>query len=100
MKALVQAALLSIALLSTSTAYAQARGFVAVPESAPAKANVMTRATLWKCSGATCAATKSDDRPAVLCRLAVKEMGPLTSFAAAGVPFDPTALAECNAAAR
>lgn len=95
------AALMSVALLlSPAGATAQASGFSAVPTAMPAKPNVMTRATLWKCAGDTCTTPKSDERAAVLCQLAAREMGTLTAFAAQGVPFDADALARCNARAR
>jgi hypothetical protein len=96
-----QAALMSVVLLlSPVGAAAQAQGYSAVPTAMPAKANVMTRATLWKCAGGTCTTPKSDERAAVLCQLAAREMGPLTTFSAQGVPFDADALARCNARAR
>ncbi|WP_097062191.1 CC_3452 family protein [Sphingomonas guangdongensis] len=87
-------------LLLPAGAAAQASGYSAVPIAMPAKANVMTRATLWKCAGDTCTTPQSDERDAVLCQLAAREMGILTAFTARGAPFDADALARCNARAR
>jgi hypothetical protein len=70
--------------------------YVATPVTAPAKARLVTRATIWKCDAAGCTAGKSNSRDAIICELLVREVGPLSDFRANGAPLDADALARCN----
>ncbi|PCD04260.1 hypothetical protein COC42_08220 [Sphingomonas spermidinifaciens] len=85
--------------LAATPAIAQSY-YAAVPATAPAKASIVTRTTVWKCEGGTCAAPRAGSRDAIMCELLVREVGPLQRFAAAGADFDTAALDKCNARAK
>ena len=87
--------------LFAGAANAQApRGYHATPVTAPAKAVLLTRETVWKCGNGVCSAGKAAQRDKVLCELVVREVGPLSSFIANGAAFDAPALAKGNTKAR
>jgi hypothetical protein len=76
-------------------------GYTATPVTAPASGKAVMRDLIWNCDGTRCVAAQiSSSRPAIVCAVAARELGPLSSFAAAGQPFDADALAKCNAKAR
>lgn len=78
-----------------------ARGYyAATPVTAPEKASMVTRTTVWKCGEGVCVASKATSRDAIMCELVVKEVGALSAFTVQGVAFDADALAKCNARAR
>ena len=80
---------------------AMAEGYYsAVPTTAPSRASIVTRSTVWKCGDAGCTAAKAGSRDAIMCELFVREVGPVSRFAAAGTDFDAAALEKCNARAK
>jgi uncharacterized low-complexity protein len=82
-------------------AQGNARGYYsATPATAPAKAKMVTRSTVWNCGEGVCIASKSDTRDSIVCELVAKQVGTLTTFRANGAEFDAAALAKCNAKAR
>ena len=74
--------------------------YSATPATAPAKATLVTRSTLWKCDGGVCLAPKATSRDEIMCELVVREVGALTAFSANGQNFDADALAKCNTRAK
>ncbi|MFZ5748310.1 MAG: CC_3452 family protein [Pseudomonadota bacterium] len=92
---------LSLAFLPFSVSAQGPSGYyTATPVTAPAKASLVTRTTVWKCGEGVCAAAKSSSRDAVMCELLAREIGKLSAFTVAGAAFDDEALAKCNAKAR
>ncbi|WP_394651977.1 CC_3452 family protein [uncultured Sphingomonas sp.] len=89
-----------VALTSAAPALAQANYYTATPKAEFAKSSVVTRSTMWKCTGGTCTAPRTGERDAVLCELVVQRVGALASFSAGGTAFGEDALAKCNARAR
>lgn len=89
----------AFALLAPAPALAQSY-YSATPATAPAKASVVTRSTVWKCGEGACGAPKAGSRDAIMCELLVREVGPVQRFAAGGAEFDAAALEKCNARAR
>ena len=87
-------------LLSPGIVQAQPAYYVAVPVTAPAKPQMMTRATPWNLQNGAYVAGRAPERDLVLCQLVARNAGPLQSFAVAGKPFDADTLAACNAKAR
>ncbi len=80
---------------------AMAEGYYsAVPTTAPSRASIVTRSTVWKCADGACIAAKAGSRDAIICELLVREVGPVSRFAAAGTDFDAAALEKCNARAK
>lgn len=87
--------------LTPAAGIAQVRGYYsATPATAPAKASLITRSTVWKCGEGTCTASKADARDVIVCELMAREVGTLTAFRANGTQFDADALAKCNTKAR
>ena len=74
--------------------------YAATPVTAPEKASLVTRSTLWKCGEGVCTAAKANARDTIMCELVVRELGELSAFRANGADFDTEALAKCNAKAR
>lgn len=96
--AAVAAAALSLAPAATAQT---ARGYyAATPLAAPAKSNVVTRTTVWKCGEGVCTASKATSRDAIMCELVAGEVGKLSAFRANGQEFDAASLEKCNARAR
>lgn len=93
-------ALLAPAMMMMGSA-AIAANYVATPVSAPAAGKTVARNMVWTCDGARCVAQQegSTSRPAIICAVAVKELGPLSSFTVGDEAFDADALAKCNAKA-
>ncbi|MBB4100972.1 CC_3452 family protein [Sphingomonas kyeonggiensis] len=73
--------------------------YAATPVTAPAKASLVTRSTLWKCGAGTCTAAKANARDGIVCELVAREVGKLSAFRANGTEFDTAALEKCNAKA-
>lgn len=101
LRSIAAAVLASAALLAAAGAPAQTvRGYyVATPVAAPAKTQLMTRATPWRLQGASFVAAQAPERDLVLCQLVAKDVGQLSSFSAGGKDFDADALGKCNAKA-
>ena len=98
MPAIAAAALLALA---PATAFAQSGVYyAATPVASPAKPSLVTRTTIWKCTGGTCVAPKGNSRDNIMCELVAREVGQLTAFRANGTDFDGEALAKCNAKVR
>ena len=76
------------------------RGYSAVPATAPAVDTILTRSTLWKCSGERCATPRAEGSHLTMCQLAAAQLGPLTAFTANGTAFAPEQLAKCNIRAK
>ncbi|MEH3041765.1 MAG: hypothetical protein PGN21_17130 [Sphingomonas paucimobilis] len=94
-------ALLTAALALPFAAAAQpARGYSAVPATAPAIAAMMTRSTPWKCTGDRCVTNRTEGSPITMCQLAARELGTLTAFTANGEAFAAEQLAKCNSRAK
>ncbi len=74
--------------------------YAATPVTAPAKASLVTRSTIWKCGNGTCTAAKANARDPIMCELLAREVGKLSAFRANGSDFDAAALDKCNAKAR
>lgn len=99
----VAAAAAATLALTPAASFAQGavRGYyAATPASAPSKASMVTRNTVWKCGDGVCTASKTTTRDAIMCELVVRELGTLSGFRANGSDFDADALAKCNAKAR
>ncbi|WP_242414480.1 CC_3452 family protein [Sphingomonas panni] len=95
-------ALLAAATLALPFAAAAqpARGYSAVPATAPTVATMMTRSTPWKCAGDRCVTNRTEGSPLTMCQLAAKELGTLTAFTANGAAFPDEQLAKCNTRAK
>lgn len=90
-----------IALAPSAGVAQNARGYyAAAPAAAPSKSSVVTRSTVWKCTGGSCVAAKGNARDAIMCELLAREVGALTAFRAGDTEFDAEALAKCNSKAR
>ena len=87
------------AMLAATPALAETY-YAAMPASPPAKASIVTRSTVWKCGEAGCTAARAGSRDAIMCELLVREVGPVSRFAAGGNDFDAAALEKCNARAK
>lgn len=90
---------LALSLAAASPAMAEGY-YSAVPTTAPSKASIVTRSTVWKCAEGACTAAKAGSRDAIMCELFVREVGPVSRFAAAGTDFDAAALEKCNGRAK
>ena len=87
--------------LTPAAAQTNSRGYyAATPATAPDKATLVTRTTVWKCGEGVCTAAKATSRDAIMCELVAGEVGKLTAFRANGQDFDAAALEKCNARAR
>jgi len=88
--------------LAPAAAFAQGgRGYyAATPVTAPEKASLVTRSTVWKCGEGVCVAAKANARDNIMCELLARQVGQLSAFRANGTEFDADALAKCNAKAR
>jgi uncharacterized low-complexity protein len=100
--AVAAAAAASLALVpAAGIAQNAPRGYyAATPATAPTKASLVTRSTIWKCGEGSCTAAKANARDNIVCELVVREVGKLDAFSANGTAFDADALAKCNAKAR
>lgn len=99
MPAFLRLAVPLCALIATPALAAPA--YEAQPVTPAAAERLVARDVLWRCGETGCnAAQASNSRPAIICSALVRELGPLTRFAAAGQDFDATALDRCNARAR
>jgi uncharacterized low-complexity protein len=97
----VAAAAAAMLALTPTAGIAQSRGYYsATPTTAPEKASLVTRSTIWKCSEGVCTASKANARDGIVCELVAREVGKLTAFRANGAEFDADALAKCNTKAR
>lgn len=87
--------------LLASAALAQPIGYyAATPVSAPAKPQLITQGTLWKCADGVCVANKAPVRDMILCQMVAQNVGQLQSFSVQGTAFDADALAKCNTRAK
>ena len=82
-----------------AAAQAAQSGYLARPETAPAKSGFIVRDRMWKCAGGTCAGPRSTSSERTACALAARELGPLAEFRVDGQPIDAEQLAACNARA-
>ena len=98
----VAAAAAATLALTPAAGFAQTpRGYyAATPATAPAKASLITRSTVWKCGEGVCTAGKANSRDAIMCELVAREVGTLSAFRANGSDFDADALAKCNEKAK
>jgi len=99
----VAAAAAATLALTSGAGFAQtpARGYyAATPATAPAKGNLVTRNSIWKCGDGVCTASKGEARDSIMCELVARQVGTLTSFNAGGTAFDEAALAKCNTRAK
>jgi len=97
----VAAAAAATLALTPVAGIAQSRGYYsATPVTAPEKASLVTRSTIWKCGAGVCTASKANARDGIVCELVAREVGTLTAFRANGTDFDADALAKCNTKAR
>ncbi|MGN6278300.1 MAG: CC_3452 family protein [Sphingomonas sp.] len=95
------AAVTAAAMVSPVAAQARvAAYYTATPAAAPSEASLVTRNTLWSCTGGTCVAPQAADRPQFVCERIAKSVGKLDAFTAGGEALDPDALAKCNAKAK
>jgi hypothetical protein len=100
-RSIASAIIASAALLGATGVSAQGPSgyYVATPVAAPAKTQLMTRATQWRVQNGSFVAAQAPERPMALCQLVARESGPLASFSAGGAAFDAAALDKCNAKA-
>ena len=90
-----------LALAPATAAQSGPRGYYsATPVTAPTKASLVTRSTIWKCGSGVCTASKANARDTIVCELVVREVGQISAFRANGTEFDADALAKCNAKAK
>lgn len=95
------AAVAAAALTATAPVQAQTGGYyTATLAAAPEKTKLVTRSTIWTCTGTTCTAPKAGSRDAIMCELVVRQTGALTGFTANGNAFDAEALSKCNSRAK
>jgi hypothetical protein len=95
--------LLIAAALAACAAPVLAEGqWSAVPAQSVTKAHFAGGSVIWDCSASGCQTTSNTGGADGLsaCRALAREVGPLTSFVAAGQPFDSARLARCNAAVK
>lgn len=93
--------LASLTLFSATAIAAPAGGFyTATPVTAPAVTKAVARDIVWTCDGQNCSAGASTSRAAIVCAVAVRELGALASFRAGSESFDAAALEKCNAKAK
>jgi hypothetical protein len=88
------------ALALTATPALAAPHYQAEPSAAPATAKFVLKDTVWNCGGASCAAGKTNSRPAIVCASLAREIGVLRSFSANGEALTGADLDKCNARAR
>ena len=101
MIAVAAAAAATLALAPMAGTAQTTRGYYsATATTAPGKSSIVTRSTVWKCNDATCTASKSTSRDAIMCELFAREVGTLSAFSAGGTAFDAAALEKCNARAK
>ncbi|WP_404336269.1 CC_3452 family protein [Sphingomonas sp. MMS12-HWE2-04] len=100
-RAVAAAAAATLALIPAASFAQPVRGYyAATPATAPEKASLVTRSTVWKCGDGVCTAAKANARDNIVCELVAREVGTLTAFRANGADFDTDALAKCNTKAR
>jgi hypothetical protein len=87
------------AIILAAALAASAPHYQAEPVSRPAENRMVLRDTMWKCAETACVGTKSSSRPAIVCAVLVRKIGPVRSFHAGGQALDPAALEACNARA-
>jgi hypothetical protein len=92
---MIRAFFLAAALVSAPS-YAMSH-YHAAPAAKPASSTLVLRDVVWKCGDVTCAAGKSNSRPAIVCALLAKQVGALRSFSASGEAMTPSELEKCNA---
>jgi hypothetical protein len=73
--------------------------YKAQPVSKPSESRIVLRDTLWKCGESACFGSGSNSRPAIVCAVLAKRVGPLRSFQVAGAALAPAELEACNARA-
>ncbi len=86
----------AVLLLPFAAAAQGAQGYSATPATAPTVETLMTRSTLWKCSGASCTAPRTAGSHLAACQLVRQKLGPLTAFTANGTAFAAEQLEKCN----
>jgi hypothetical protein len=89
----------AILALAFFAAPALAGHYHAQPAAKPEAARLILRDTIWSCGESGCAAGKSNSRPAIVCEVLAKEVGPLRSFSVDGRALTPQQLEKCNARA-
>lgn len=98
--AVAAAAAATLALAPAGFAQTSRGYYAATPVTAPEKASLVTRSTIWKCGEGVCVAAKANARDTIVCELVAREVGQLSAFRANGAEFDADALAKCNTKAR
>jgi hypothetical protein len=86
--------------LIASPALADGPHYQAEPVVPPSKAKFLARDTLWRCAEAHCVAAESGSRPAIVCAVLARQVGPLRSFTVAGQALAAEELDHCNGRAR
>ena len=98
------AAVLGLLLVSgASTAKAQTRPgafYTATLTEAAAATRTVAGGLGWSCAGPACTAPRGTSRPAIVCARLVRELGPVSAFAADGRALEAADLERCNASAR
>ena len=89
-----------LALAFVATPAISAPHYLAQPAASPAAKRIVLRDTVWKCGDAGCGGTRSNSRPAIVCALLVRAVGPVRSFAEEGRAMGAEDLEKCNARAK
>jgi hypothetical protein len=76
--------------------FAAGAHYRAEPAAVPSERTLVARTTVWKCGGTSCVAPAANSRPATVCALLVRKVGPLKSFTVAGQPLPAEELEKCN----
>jgi hypothetical protein len=99
--ALASLAMTTFLITGTATnAFAQTGNYSFTSAGAASLSKVVVRDALWRCNGGTCSTPAITTRPEVACAAAARKVGALSAFNAAGVSFNETQLAKCNAKAK
>jgi hypothetical protein len=85
---------------AAAPAFAADGHYRAEPAATTVAGRIVARDMVWRCGPADCVAPKGSSRPAVVCAVLVREVGPLRSFSADGQPLAAEELEKCNARAR
>jgi hypothetical protein len=90
---------LILAFAFASTPALAAAHYHAEPAAKPAQAKYVLKDIVWKCGDQGCAGGKGSSRPAIVCAVLARQVGPLRSFAVEGQALAAGDLEKCNARA-
>lgn len=96
----VLAAAVLVSASATASAAETGIYYAATPAATPGQTTLIANGMVWKWNAPAYVATRSGQRPGIVCATVAERAGKLAAFSAGGQAFDADALAKCNARAR